>query len=73
MICNYRLRTDVVSDEELFGHTVYGLEAVTSSGSVIVSVPDVSSDFSAVNSLVSLCNSLLLDTVHLFDVIDDYL
>ena len=73
MTCTYRLKTGKVMDEELSEHIVYGIEAAAADGKIIMDIPDVSTDFSTANKLVSLCNSENLDSIHLFDVIEDFL
>lgn len=66
----YKLREDVVFDEDNKGHTVYGID-LFKNGAIARSVPDVFSDKSSAESLVSLCNSCKLSPLHLMDVIED--
>lgn len=37
-----------------------------------ISFADISVNFSAVQKLVSMCNDLKLDSVHLYDVVEDF-
>ena len=41
--------------------------------SVIASVHDVTSDEGKLKYLVSLCNEIALDPLHLYDIVDDFL
>ena len=56
----------------------YGIAAYTNSkedgtATIVASIHDVTADRQALADLVSLCNRLELSTVHLNDVVEDFL
>ena len=58
--------------------TSYGIAAYADSekdgtATIVASVHDVTTDKQALDELVSLCNRLELSTVHLMDVVKDFL
>ena len=58
--------------------TSYGIAAYMdaeeeSTAIIVASVHDITSDKQALTALVSLCNRLELSTIHLNDVVEDYL
>lgn len=69
----YRLTVDTVYDSVGNGFVAYGIEVVCDGNhaKAVKSVPAVSIDKEAVESVVSLCNRVELSPVHLEDVIMD--
>ena len=54
--------------------TIYGIAAYADTEKDgVASVHDVTTDKQALDELVSLCNRLELSTVHLLDVVEDFL
>lgn len=51
----------------------YGIGLIDDSGTLIETVPNLSSDRAAVAQLTELCNTLSLDPLHLWDVVYDFL
>lgn len=51
----------------------YGIAVQASDGSILSVMPDISVNESEVQDLIELCNSLVLDPIHLHDVVQDYL
>ncbi len=73
MSYTYRLRTDIVEDEEGNSFTVYGIEAVDPAGQILESVPDLFFDRQEAEQFVKLCIEEELCLVHLMDVAEDVL
>ncbi len=69
----YRMRTDKIYDEDGTEFTVYGIEAVENSGTVLRSVPDIFFDIEKAKDFVDLCNSCEISLIHLPDMVDDAL
>lgn len=67
----YQLTTSnlIVDVEENLTH---GIRASNESGES-VKIPDISANKSEVEKLVSLCNELQLDPIHLEDIVEDFL
>ena len=58
--------------------TIYGIAAYADAekdgaATILASVHDVTTDKQALDELVSLCNRLELSSVHLLDVVEDFL
>ena len=68
----YRVRADIVHDEEEQAHTVYGIDLLVD-GKVTRSVPDVFFEAKKADEFVHLCNTLELSPLHLDDVVEDAL
>ena len=68
----YRVRTDIVYDEDKLPHTVYGVELLTG-GEVERAVPDVFFDRKKADAFVGACNTLHLRPMHLDDAVEDAL
>ena len=66
----YRVRTDVVFDEDEHPHTVYGVELLDG-GEVKRAVPDVFFDRQKADDFVGACNILHLRPIHLDDAVED--
>ncbi len=66
----YRVRTDIVLDEDKQPHTVYGVELLAG-GEVKRAVPDVFFDRQKADAFVGACNTLHLRPMHLDDVVED--
>lgn len=73
MLCTYRVRTDMVEDEERQAHTVYGIEAVDGDGEVLSSFPDVFADNERAARFAELCNDGELPLMHFPYVVEDAL
>ena len=56
-----------------YGIAAYADSAEDGTATVVASVHDVTSNKQALDELVSLCNRLELSTVHLMDVVEDFL
>ena len=70
----YRLRSDKLFNEDTGNYTTYGIDVFDSQSDMLLrSVSDISLEKSAVQLLVSQCNKLCLDIIHLDDVIEDFL
>lgn len=68
----YKLRTDIIFDEDNKAHTVYGID-LSENGIVKKSIKDIFFDSTSAERLVELCNSCNLSPIHLMDVIEDAL
>lgn len=73
MSYTYYLNERVICDESGKQYIVYGIEAVSSTGIVLQSFPDIFFSKHKVEHLVDLCNKDKLDLVHLLDVVEDAL
>lgn len=73
MVCTYRVRNDIILDEERQAHTVYGIEAIGTEGEVLSSFPDVFSDKQKAECFASLCNDEGLSLIHLRNAVEDAL
>lgn len=56
-----------------YGIAAYSNAEIDSSATVVVSVHDITSDKERLSKLVKYCNDLHLSTVHLYDVVEDFL
>ena len=56
-----------------YGIAAYADAVEDGTATIVASVHDVTTDKQALNELVSLCNRLELSTVHLMDVVEDFL
>ena len=65
----YKMRIDVIEDEEGVGHLTYGVDAYR----LERCVPDVFTDRNKVAMLIDLCNHLQPDPEHLDDIILDFI
>ena len=55
-------------------YTTYGIDAFDSkSNTLLESFPDLSFEKSEVTALITVCNKLQLDIVHLHDVVEDFI
>lgn len=64
MVCTYRVRTDMVEDEERRTHTVYGIEAVGEGGETLSSFSDVFAGSRQAERFAGLCNDGGLPLMH---------
>ena len=71
MKIEYRISASVVTDEDGLPHDTYGIELWIDERKVRA-VNDVSFDCAGITNVVSLCNKLELDPIHLDDVIEDF-
>lgn len=71
----YRVRADRIQDEEQEQRTVYGIEVLSEKGEVLseYTLQDLFCESDRAQELVTLCNRLELDPVHLFAVAEDAL
>ena len=67
---NYALEKD---SRVAYGIAAYSDADKDGTATIIASVHDVTSDKEALAALVSLCNSLELSPIHLYDVVADFL
>ncbi len=56
-----------------YGIAVYTDAEQDGTASILLSVPDITSDRDKLWELIQKCNRLALSPVHLYDVIDDFL
>jgi len=69
----YRVRSDVIIDDDGKKHTVYGIDAMTCQNIIITAVSDIFFDEEDAQAFVELCNNKKLSLIHLPDVIEDIL
>ena len=66
----------VVNETHDSGADSFGIQVISQScgcSTVVEIIRDVCSDEKKITQLVDMCNTLRLDYVHLYDVIDDFL
>ena len=73
IIVKYRLLIETIQDQDGTQHTVYGIQSVSSDENVVLSISDISFDSQKAKIFVDLCNALELSTLHLYDVVEDFL
>lgn len=73
MTYTYCLRKSTVKDEERNPHTVYGVEAVSSGGEILLGFSDVFSDKQKAEHFIRLCNGGRLSLNHFADAVEDAL
>ena len=73
MVCTYRVRNDIMLDEERQAHTVYGIEAIDTDGEILSSFPDVFADRQHAECFADLCNDEGLSLMHLQYAVEDVL
>lgn len=73
MVYTYRVRTDMVEDEERLTHTVYGIEAVSDDGEILSSFSDVFADSRQAARFAELCNDGGLSLMHFPYAVEDAL
>ena len=56
-----------------YGIAAYSNAEVDGSATIVVSVHDITSDKEKLSKLVKDCNDLHLSSVHLYDVVEDFL
>ena len=66
----YSIGTDLRTS---YGIAAYADSAEDGTATIVASIHDVTTDKQALDELVSLCNRLELSTVHLVDVVEDFL
>lgn len=70
----YQLRKDILYQQDTGDYTSYGIDVFNSQSNVLIrSIPDISLEKELLKNLISLCNDLQLDIIHLDDVVDDFL
>ena len=69
----YCIRNEIKFDEEEKEHVVYGIEAVDTTGEILLSFSDVFFDKQKAEDFVNLCNSGRLSLLHFADVVEDVL
>ena len=70
----YQLRKDILYQQDAGDYTSYGIDVFNSQSNVLIrSIPDISLEKGLLKNLISLCNDLQLDIIHLDDVVDDFL
>lgn len=70
--------TEEIYSLGISSRTSYGIAAYMDSeengtATIVTSIHDVTTDKRALDKLVSLCNRLELSTIHLLDVVEDFL
>ncbi len=50
----------------------YGISVLSNEFNHIQSIHRISENYASISNLVELCNSLQLDPIHLYDVVDDF-
>ena len=73
MLFRYRLKKNIICDEEGADYTVYGIEAVAPKGNIIQSFIDIFFSQQKAEQFVSLCNDEELALIHLKDAVEDAL
>ncbi len=73
MVCTYRVRKDIVQDEERQMHMVYGIEAIGSDGEVLSSFSDLFFDRKKAECFANLCNDGGLSLIHFPEAVADAL
>ena len=56
-----------------YGIAAYAASAEDGTATIVASVHDITADKQALSELVDLCNHLELSTIHLNDVVEDFL
>lgn len=56
-----------------YGIAAYSDSNINGTATVVKSVRDISNDISVVTEITDICNRLSLSTIHLHEVINDYL
>lgn len=70
----YRLRSDVITDDDGVEVIVYGVDVFDrATDKVLKSIPDIFVDCVTAKAFIELCNSEKLNLVHMEDVIEDAL
>ena len=62
-----------ISSRTSYGIAAYADSEENGTATIVASIHDVTTDKRALNELVSLCNRLELSTIHLLDVVEDFL
>ncbi len=76
MHCVYKMSVTTQQNEEGKSYIGYGIEAWVGSGTeqdLLLRVPDVFLDRCRAEQFIALCNTQEVDSVHLFEVIDNAL
>jgi len=69
----YKLRADIVLDEDNCEYKVYGITALDTYENVLMTVEDIFFDKQKAEEFVELCNQEKLELIHLQYVIEDIL
>ena len=62
-----------ISSRTSYGITAYAESEESDTATIVASVHDITADKQALIELVSICNRLELSTVHLMDMVEDFL
>ncbi len=73
MAYTYCIRKDTLHDEEMRSYIVYGIEAISSDGEILLSFSDIFFDKQRAEQFVCLCNEESLSLIHLPGVVEDAL
>ncbi len=68
----YKLSEESFESDDGDSYISFGVIAESDKGKIIASVLDLSTERSEVERLISLCNELELDPIHLNDVAEDF-
>ena len=67
------MRKDIIHGEDRKEYVVYGIEAISHEGKILLSFPDVFFDRKKAEHFVELCNKACLSLIHLPCIIEDAL
>ncbi len=67
----YRMKEEVLRDEQGIARKVYGIEAVDEAGNVLFRFPDMFFDLEKAKAFVHMCNEQQVELVHIHDVISN--
>ncbi len=67
----YRLNETIIADEYGKKYTSFGIDAVSCSGQIYASFPDIFFNRLKAEKFVALCNECGLELIHLSDVVED--
>ncbi len=62
-----------ISSRTSYGIAAYADSEENGTATIVASVHDVTADKQSLDELASLCNRLELSTIHLLDVVEDFL
>lgn len=76
MNCKYKIREDLIKDEYGNDVKVYGMDVfrlVCTEMKLVLSIPDIFTDYDRIQRLVNLCNTNHVSILHIMDIIEDEL
>lgn len=69
----YKMRKDIVYDEENKKYIVFGIDVTTRAGAVVESIPDIFFDSKKADAFIKRCNEEKISLLHLMNEIEDQL